>query len=232
MRFILVFLLFSLFPISYSQDKPTVTTRKQNAKFEKPNSIQKKRQLIDFKTKQIPWLKQYPMIQQRVDQIIKEYKKDITQDAKSLHQEFPRSVLLPYKLHIRELKLFTHDNQDIVSVRMAVYTYTGGAHGRTDYYNWNWSRKEKKFLSLDEVITSKQFTALVKQVRHTLFERQKKNDKYDKHRRAHIQRGTSEKTDFKIWNFKQNGMVIVFPEYQVASYAEGIFEVFVSLNSL
>ena len=180
-------------------------------------------------------MENYPVIQQEVEKIIEKAKKSTTQDAEELFQEFPRSVLLPYKLHIRELKLFTHDNQDVViSVRMAVYTYTGGAHGGISYYswNWNWNNKEKKFLSLDEVITPEQFTTLVKKVRSILFERQKQNDKYDKYQESVIQRGTSEKEDFKIWNFEQNGIVIVFPEYQVASYAEGSSEIYVPLDSL
>ena len=228
----LFLLLFFLFPLSYSQDKLAVTTGKQNTKVEKPNSTQTKRQLLDFKPAQAPWLKQYPMIQQRVNQIVKKYKTDISKDAERLYQEFPHSGLLPYKLHIKELKLFTHDNEDIISVRMAVYIYTGGAHGGTNYYSWNWSKKEKKFLSVDEMFTAEQFTSLVKQVRDTLFDRQKQNDEYDKHRKAHIQRGTSKKKDFKIWNLKQNGIVIVFSEYQVASYAEGSFELFISLDLL
>ena len=228
-----VFMLLFLSFLSYSQEKLAVAAEKKETIIKKSHSKQIKRPLLDFKSaQQASWLGKYPVIQQKVEKIIKKQKKDVMEDAESLFQEFPRSGLLPYKLHIRELKLFTHDNQDVVSVRMAVYTYTGGAHGGTDYYSWNWSKKEKKFLSLDEVISPEQFTSLVEQARHTLFDRQKQNDEYDKHRKAHIQRGTSNKKDFKIWNFKQNGIVIIFPEYQVGSYAAGIFEVFVSLSSL
>ena len=189
-----------------------------------------KRQLLDFKPEQAPWLKQYPMIQQKVNQIIREHKKDIVEDAKSLFQEFPRSALLPYKLYIEELKQFKPNDQDIVSLRMVIYTYTGGAHGIRNYYSWNWSKQKKRFLSLDEIITSEQFAALVKHTRQILFERQKQGDKYDKHRKINIQRGVSKKEDFKVWNFNRNGIVFIFPEYQVASYAEGSFEVYIPLD--
>lgn len=187
---------------------------------------------MDFKPAQAPWLEKYPAIQREVEKIIETTKKSIMEEAKELFKEFPQSVLLPYKLHIRELRLLEHNKQDIVSVRMAIYIYTGGAHGGTGYYSWNWSKQSEKFLSLEEVITPEQFTNLVTQARSILFERQKQNDEYDKHRKAHIERGTSEKKDFKVWNFKKDGIEIVFSEYQVASYAAGTFKVFVSLDSL
>ena len=191
-----------------------------------------KRQLLDFKPAKAPWLKQSPMIQKEVNQIIKKYKKETTKDAKSLFQEFPSSSLLPYKLYVEELKQLKPEDPDIVSVRMIIYTYTGGAHGGKSFYTWNWSKQRKKFLFLNEVITSEQFTTLVAHTRQILFERQKQNDEYDKHRKAHIQRGTSKKKDFKIWNFDRNGIIFIFSEYQVASYAAGSFEVFIPMSTL
>lgn len=191
-----------------------------------------KRELLDFKPTQAPWLEQYPVIQQEVKKNIEEKKESITKDAEELFREFPHSVLLPYKFYVEELKLFKPDNQDIVSVRMVTYAYTGGAHGGKNYYSWNWKKTKKKFLSLDEVINPKQFALLVKQTRDILFTKQKQNDEYDEHRKSHIQRGTSKKEDFKIWNLDRNGIVFVFPEYQVASYAAGSFEVYMTLDSL
>ena len=149
-----------------------------------------------------------------------------------MFKKLPRSALLPYKLHIEELKLFKPRDRDIVSVRMTVYTYTGGAHGGRDRYSWNRSKSKKKFLSLDDALSPEQFELLVRRVRQILFSRQKQGDGYDKHRRAHIQRGTSSKEDFKIWNFNRGGIVFVFPEYQTASYAAGSFEVYVPLTDL
>ena len=209
-----------------------IQTKPKNQKTNFSAAKQAKKRLVDFKQIQAPWLEKYPMIQQEVKQIIKKYKEEITKDAEALFQEFPKSALLPYKLYIEEIKQFKPDNPDIISVRMIIYTYTGGAHGGKNYYNWNWSNRKKKFLSLDEVITSKQFATLITHTRDTLFERQKQGDEYDKHRKKHIQRGTSKKEDFKVWNLNQSGIVFVFPEYQVASYAAGSFEVYVPLSLL
>ena len=178
-----------------------------------PNSPAKqiKRPLVDFKPGQTSWLEKYPMIQKEVKQIIEKYKKEIKKSAEDLFQEFPNSVLLPYKLYIEEVKEFKPNNPDILSVRMIVYTYTGGAHGRKSYYSWNWNKQKKFFLSLDEVITSEQFATLVKHTRDMLFEQQKKGNKYDKHRKTHIQRGVSKKKISKYGILTGMELYLFFP---------------------
>ena len=73
-----------------------------------------------------------------------------------------------------------------------------------------------------------------KQARHILFEKRKQKDKTaeDPDLKTWIEEGTSQQEDFKIWNFKQDGIVLTFPEYQVGPFSAGSFEVFVSLKSL
>ena len=205
---------------------------------ERSKSEKTKRQLFKFTPLQALWLDEYPVIQKEVEGIIKKEKESITKDAEELFQEFPTTALLPYELEVKESKLFKHDKQDIVSVRMAIRIDTGGAHGNKFYYSWNWDRQKNTFISLNEVITPEQFQSLIKQVRRILFERrvllkrQKQNDEYDKDLKSWIEAGTSKEEDFKIWNFDQDGIVLTFPEYQVGPFTAGSFEVFVSLKSL
>ena len=232
MYFTLGFILFSFTFLSHSVEKSVIKAVNQTILAEKSNSKKIKRQLFDFQPAQAPWLKKYPPIQQEVEKILKKQKEEITKDAEDLFQEFPTTALLPYSLYVKELKLFKHDKQDIVSVRMAIRIYTGGAHGNKFYYSWNWDGKKNKFIPLNEVVSPKQFTNLVKQVRKSLIKQRTKKYEYNKEMQVQIERGTSEGKDFKVWNFKKNGIEIVFPEYQVASFAEGSFEVFVSLDSL
>ena len=188
------------------------------------------RDILSFKDVEAPWLKSYPNIRQKVESLIKKEKENIYDLAKAQVEEFPHSVLLPYKFHVEELKLFQPQDQDIVSVRMKVYTYAGGAHGSTRYYSWNWSEKQKKFLNLSDVIsTPEQISNLKAKTRAKLFSKQTQNNQYDK---RHVHRGTSTMSDFQIWNLDQNNLIIVFQEYQVASYAAGSFEVTVSLKEL
>ena len=171
--------------------------------------------------------KQAPAIKLKAERIIREKKQEILKEARSFAQEFPHSVLLPFRLYVTEFKLFHSNKSDILSARMILYQYTGGAHGGSLYYSWNWSKSQQKFLSLGDALSLKDFSSLRVKVREALFESQKQGNEYDKYRKDHIHRGTQKPEDFKIWNFHQDGIRIIFPEYQVASYAGGRFEVFV-----
>ena len=217
------------------------------------NQEGQKNRLLDFKSVSAVWLKDYPIIKQEVEKIILKEQQQITADAKELFKENPHSNLLPYRLYVKELKLYhpnlntpesdlkrnrqkeasqSREHQDIVSVRMKIYTYTGGAHGGSSYYSWNWSKKTKKFLSLTDLLSARQFAQLVEHTRNLLFEHEKRGNSYDKYIKGEIQRGTNKPEHFKIWNLHQNEIVIVFPEYQVASYSAGSFEVYIPFSLL
>ena len=161
-----------------------------------------KNQLIHFKMTKAPWLSQYPSIQKEVTKIIQDQKQEILKTAKDLFQEFPKSSLLPYRLYVEELKLFIpkrHDfsatckskhlgplnskseerfkchwyNKDIVSVRMRLYTYTGGAHGGSQYYSWNYNTKSQQFLSLRDMFPISDYCAKLTMVgRKPFFQKQ------------------------------------------------------------
>ena len=182
-----------------------------------------KKGLIDLQLMSPAWLDQQVVIKRVVQRKLQKEVKEIIKDATNLFKEFPRTVLLPFRFHVKELKLFSPEDRDIISVRLKVYIYTGGAHGNSAYYSWNYSQKRKAFLSLDDVITSVQFTDIVRRVRRQL-------GKEDYMQKDHIKRGTSKKEDFNIWNMHKKGISFVFPEYQVAAYSAGNFEVFVPLS--
>ena len=191
----------------------------------KKTTTEGKRILLDFQEVSAPWLNEYPFIKKEVEKIVQTEKQNIEKEAKDLFKEFPHSALLPYQFYVKELKLFQPNNKDIISVRMKTYSYTGGAHGGSQWYTWNYSQKNKKFLTLDEVLNSKQFMQVKERARKLLFKKEKRGNNFDKFIKKDIEWGTKEKKDFKIWNWDKNHFVVVFPEYQVASYAAGIFEV-------
>ena len=177
---------------------------------------------LDIKLIEAPWLKDYPEVEEEVARIIELQKKEVTKYAEEYPPEFG-----PYSFHVSELKLFSSNNSDIVSVRMITYAYTGGAHGMRNYYSWNWSQKEQKFLSLEEVISlEEQFTRLIEETRKAVLESQENIDL------GWLESGTSKITDFKIWNFYQERLVFIFPEYQIAPYSSGATEVSVPLSFL
>lgn len=229
---LLFFSSFVLSLSSYSSKKDSLSSSVRDNQTKHSSEAPPQRKIFDFQDVSAPWLDRHPYIKTEVEKIIKAQKQEIQQSAKATFKEFPHSVLLPFKLHIKELKRFRPDNSNLVSVRLKIYTYTGGAHGGNQYYSWNWNRKEKRFLSLRQYVNPTQFKALAEQTRMILFEMQGQGDQYDKSRKSHIHRGTSTIEDFKIWNFHQNGIMFVFPAYQTGSYAAGDFETFISLSAL
>ena len=211
------------------------TNQKKPSPTSASSSKQPKTRWLDFKSAPAPWLKRYPMIQKEVEKIIQSKKKEIIKYAK----EFHHPSRLPFELHIKEIKLFQPDNQDIVSLRLHISIYSGGFHGSEQYHSWNWSKKKQKFLSLDEWITPPQFSALVEQARQILDKQETSHldddDEgrwYKKMSKKKIREGTSKKEDFKIWNLHKKEIIIMFEEYQVAPYVAGNPQVSVSLDSL
>ena len=130
--------------------------------------------LLDFKS----FLKEkisnpvLPAIQKEITKIIQSEKQALLKSAKELFNKIPHSALLPYRLYVEEIKLFKPLNPDIVSVRIRLYTYTGGAHGGTQYYSWNYSQKQRKFLSLNDIFPVSDYCAqLVMVGRKPLFQK-------------------------------------------------------------
>ena len=54
--------------------------------------------------------------------------------------------MIPFELEVKD-SVFMADRH-YISVRLAVYTLTGGANGLTEYYAVNYSLKDKKFFEL------------------------------------------------------------------------------------
>lgn len=201
--------------------------------------LSSKKQLLDFIMKPAPWLNRYPPIKRNVDQIITTVRNEIQTDAESLFKEFPKSALLPFEVNVTELRLFQPKNKDIVSVRMTIYVYSGGAHGGKRYYTWNWSKKQKRFMILDEFVPANKFPELVAKARQLLTEKQSEGFTPEELKGKDLSwisrdiiRGTESTEDFKIWNLDKGNIIIIFPEYQVAPYSAGSFEVSIPLNSL
>ena len=191
--------------------------------------ISEQSKLLDFRQIKAPWLKQHPIIAGALKKIIQSTKKEVLQKAQALFKTTPHSQLLPFKLYVLELKLFKPKNLDLLSARIKIYTYSGGAHGGIFWQSLNYSKSQKKFLSVERLLNPQVFLELRQGVRALLCESEKQGGPYDKYAKAQIYRGTVNKEDFKILNFHENQVIVIFPEYQVAPYAAGSFEVFYPL---
>lgn len=113
---------------------------------------------------------------------------------------------------------------DWVSLKLFVYEYTGGAHGNTTVYNINYDVKRLKNIKFDEFFPAMNPTVLA---RLTTKDCVKQNISLFK------KPIPAEKNLFKIWNISEDkGLVITFPQYEVAPYSDGIIEVYISARTV
>lgn len=77
-------------------------------------------------------------------------------------QEMKEEPMLPFELDIKD-SVFMADHH-YISVRLSVYTLTGGANGLTEYYAFNYSLKDKKFLTSQEILNYDKSAEIDKQI--------------------------------------------------------------------
>ncbi|MEK7636261.1 MAG: DUF3298 domain-containing protein [Patescibacteria group bacterium] len=111
----------------------------------------------------------------------------------------------------------------IVSLEMVITDFTGGGLGNHDEpVTINWDIKSNKLLTADQVFCSKNYTELLLPlVRKQLFRRLYPDD---------ILVGdwaTPERYGWEYFLLKKDGIIAVFPPYEVSSGASGIVRVFI-----
>ena len=70
--------------------------------------------------------------------------------------------MIPFGLDVKD-SVFMADRH-YISVRLAVYTLTGGANGLTEYYAVNYSLKDKKFLNSEGILNYDRSAEIDKQI--------------------------------------------------------------------
>ena len=89
--------------------------------------------LIDFQYEKPEWLKGH-LKQGSIEAYIEKRRREITEGAMSLRQEFPDSALLPFTLAIIADRIVLNEYESILITESA---YTGGAHSNTVYIYYN-----------------------------------------------------------------------------------------------
>lgn len=117
-------------------------------------------------------------------------------------------------------------SENFVSILVPIYTYTGGAHGNTGFDTLNLLKEEGavRRLELRDVFTqSADLKPLLENITEELEAQQA----------SFIVDGsvTLTEQDLSVFTLSPEGITFHFAPYQVASYAEGIFEVTVPLES-
>ena len=77
-------------------------------------------------------------------------------------REMKEEPMIPFELDVKD-SVFMADRH-YISVRLAVYTLTGGANGLTEYYAVNYSLKDKKFLTPEGILNDDKRAEINKQI--------------------------------------------------------------------
>ena len=77
-------------------------------------------------------------------------------------REMKEEPMIPFELEVKD-SVFMADRH-YISVRLAVYTLTGGANGLTEYYAVNYSLKDKKFLNSEGILNYDRSAEIDKQI--------------------------------------------------------------------
>ncbi|MDY2948154.1 MAG: DUF3298 domain-containing protein [Mannheimia varigena] len=122
---------------------------------------------------------------------------------------------------------FIGQRNNIATFLMAHYSYTGGAHGMhyTQYINVDLAKKA--IISLNDLISQKD-QAQLKEILWENYSRERvdENGKYN---------GFGDKKEFRIsdqFYFTSEGIVFVYPPYELGAYAEGNIEIEADWHSI
>ncbi len=130
----------------------------------------------------------------------------------------PDSLLVPYELYVTDT-LFSLSER-LVSLRVAAYVFTGGAHGGTDYYAFNYDLEKGVFLTPEQLMD---FT---------------KKSEIDRLLASHFNdegcftEVPSLGNGFTAFNIGKEAVCFTYPPYALGSYACGTAEIYIPKSDL
>lgn len=105
------------------------------------------------------------VVNERVKQLVDSLQDDLKAQLKEYLQEAQEAKIepmLPFTLDIQD-SIFMADAH-YISLRMVVFTLTGGANGLTEYYAFNYSIKQDKFLTPEDILNYSKSAEIDKQI--------------------------------------------------------------------
>ena len=105
------------------------------------------------------------VVNERVKQLVDSLQNDLKSQLKEYLQEAQEAKIepmIPFTLDIQD-SIFMADAH-YISLRMVVFTLTGGANGLTEYYAFNYSIKQDKFLSPEDILNYSKSEEIDKQI--------------------------------------------------------------------
>ena len=130
------------------------------------------------------------------------------------------------------LSVTSSERNDITYVNMITYSYTGGAHYIRDDYSIYWDNSSKTFIDLKYFFIDEEgFKEITKLAYYYVINLGKKENKnFDE---LWVKRGTDPTIDnYRHFKFTDNGLEIMFPPYQVSSWADGQINIIIPYEEI
>ena len=150
-------------------------------------------------------------IKKKIDEYVKKQKDDFLNNVKAVEDiEQPK-----YDFN---LSVNVNDYKDITHVYMLTFAYTGGSHYTRDDTSLYYDNKTKEFVDLKYFFKDEEsFKKLSSIAYYYVLKLEDKT--FDE---LWVKRGTDPTIDnYRHFNFKDEGLEILFPPYQIASWADG-----------
>lgn len=162
------------------------------------------------------------ILNQKIQALIISLQDSLKKEATSLFSDFEAEEIdrpmWKYSLTLKD-SIFMATNQQI-SVRLTVHSFTGGAHGMTHFYAFNYDVKNQRLLESSEIINhagEEQINNLLK----TNFENTEKC--FD---------SIPTLTKTSVLNLSPTGVCFTYEQYTLGAYVCGIAEVNVPIKDL
>lgn len=150
-------------------------------------------------------------IKNKIDEYVKEQKDNFLNNVKEVED-------LEQPKYDFNLSVNVNDYKDITHVYMLTFAYTGGAHYTRDDTSLYYDNKTKEFVDLKYFFKDEEsFKKLSSIAYYYVLKLEDKT--FDE---LWVKRGTDPTIDnYRHFNFKDEGLEILFPPYQIASWADG-----------
>ena len=161
-------------------------------------------------------------IKQKVDEYVKKQKDDFLNNVKEVENlEQPK-----YDFNLR---VNINDYKDITHVYMLTFAYTGGAHYTRDDTSLYYDNKTKEFVDLKYFFKDEESFKKLSSIAY-YYVLKLEDKKFDE---LWVKRGTDPTIDnYRHFNFKDEGLEILFPPYQIASWADGEIKIIIPYEEI
>ena len=157
----------------------------------------------------------YPQLGVALDSEIRDLVEDRSAQIRDLAREYPPDSVSPGPYTLDGTLHSVFIDPDIVSIRLSLYGYTGGAHGGSTTYGFNLNRRSGTALTLDDALS------LIGLSLSELADQSLAQLEADLGTVDFPEGVSSQPENFQTFVVDADEVTFVFQEYQVAPYAAG-----------